>query len=558
MAQRETSRSTARHLAGVAPTVEAPALFVQASVDWMLDSSIPIEVRNLLMILYAEAMRVATERRDAGGGLGDFDQIGRAGFAIPVNFEWIMRTTGWTITQTRSIVALAMKMELISRQGKPRTGFRYQVNVGLKTYRRNPDGETARSLFAAHHAPPAPKDTSQQRLAIDIPPSPAPGMAKWSRTDRAFYDGSPAPIRAFFGSLNGKQRKLFVRMGATDQAATLREVDAAPDLYLRPTEANELDHVRRTEAITALLLRRTEPNDELQLRRTYPNRTASNVRARGPESIQNVCKTSIAEVLTTDARRELLLLAQKRKGEETTTDSTRSFVAAIERVATTLLLFCDDDAPRARDLLMRVLADERVTGVENPIGALVAGVCNDPPYLLTAKAAAGSPSYDRALERLPWPLRDSVLERVRSGRLTDQWCRERDISADARAAAATRIANEEPPAAVAGPALPPPRRILRSGGVPAVPLATPEVAVRPELPAWWPALAAAMRERLSGPMYETWFAPLVPGERADAGPTIVAPSTFVLVQLRKALGRDLASELEDLGFYGEVVVEAGP
>jgi hypothetical protein len=208
---------------------------------------------------------------------------------------------------------------------------------------------------------------------------------------------------------------------------------------------------------------------------------------------------------------------------------------------------------------MQVLADERVTGVENPIGALVAGVCNDPPYLLTVKASPTSTGYDRRLDRLPWPLRDSLLERVRSGRLTDQWCRERDIPPDVRAAAEARVADERPMLAAAKVPLEPAGRIPGPAAVlPPTPALAAVQAARPEPPAWWLPIDKTMRAKLSGPVYETWFARLSPSERAGGGPAIVAPSTFVLVQLRKALGRDLASELEDLGFYGDVVVGALP
>jgi hypothetical protein len=404
MSTTKTEATRPSHLAPVA--TPADPLFVATSVEWLMDTSIPIEIRVLCQLIAAKAL---TEAK-AGGR--DFTDFGRESATTIITREWIIAMTGWAKGKAEAIRAEAIaKGYLTVSGGSSRNGYRYTVTLPLRTHRANADMPPAKSLLLVDRPQPKSSKPSPQLplgkdLAATVPP---PDMRHWSRADREFYARSPGAIRAVFARLSGANRKLFARLSGANQ-----------DLYARSPGANE-----------ALLARLSGADDELYARRSGVKKGLYNVRARSQDSVQNHYQKLVAETVTPEIRAQLLLLAQKR--EEDTDEDSATFIKALGRIIETLNHLCENDQDRIRATLSRLVADERVTSAENPIALMLRGVVNKPRFLLTARAAhSARPPDERAYYLLPLPVQEILRERIASNTITPEWCRERDISDGAR------------------------------------------------------------------------------------------------------------------------------
>jgi hypothetical protein len=412
-AAKEAASEQARRLLAPVATPSDP-LFVATSVEWLMDAAIPIEIRILCQLILAKAIA------EAKGEGRDFKSLGHGEATAQINVAWIIAMTGWPKNKAENVRAEAVEKGYLSVSGSSRTGYRYTITLSLRTHRANMDIPAAQSMFVRDHDAPKPKASPQLELAdVASAAQPPPDMRRWSRADREFYARSPGAIRAVFSRLSGANRKLFSRLSGANQ-----------ELYSRQPGAN-----------TELLSRLSGANDELCSRRSGAKKGLYNVRARSQET-QNFYQKLVAEAMTPAIRTHLLLLARKR--EEDTDEDSATFVKALGRIIETLHQLCDGDIQRVRDTLSRLVADERVTSHENPIALMLRGVCSKPRFLLATRSERSAKTADeRAYCTLPEPVQHSLRERIASGAITPEWCRERDISAGARRFAAAIVGTEK-------------------------------------------------------------------------------------------------------------------
>jgi hypothetical protein len=430
MADKTASAAAAVERQSHLSAVAAPAdpLFLATSVEWIMDASIPIEIRVLCQMITAKAL---IEAKAEGR---DFTAFGRDQVTAKLNVDWIIQHTGWPKNKAESVRAEALEKGYLSATGSARTGYQYTVMLPLRTHRATAEVPLARSMFASERVAPKPKPTGQLELGdVSAAVQPPPDMKRWSRADREFYSRSSGAIRTVFSRLSGADRRLFSRLSGANQ-----------ELFSRTPGAN-----------SELLARLSGANDELYSRRSGAKKGLIDVRARSQESRKNPYQKLLAEVLTPEMRSQLLLLARKR--EEDTEEDSRTFVGALGRIVENLVTVCDNDVDLIRATLARVLTDERVTSHENPIALLQRGICNKPRFLLNPKSASrmGKTPDERAFYLLPQPVQHLLLERIERGGATAEWCRERDISDGARRVAAALIAKTKPPEPLEESPLPP-------------------------------------------------------------------------------------------------------
>jgi hypothetical protein len=519
-ASTAASSATGPTLTPVAKT--ADPLFLATSVEWLMDSSIPIEIRMLCQLIFAQAL---TEAKVAGR---DFTDFGRDNATAKINVAWIIEKTGWPKNKAESIRAEALEKGYLTASGSARTGYLYTVTLSLRTYRGNDEVPASRSLFASDHTAPKPKPSTQLPLgelgSAAIPP---PDMRRWSRADRDFYSRSSGAIRAVYSRLSGAERKLFSRLSGANQ-----------ELYSRSSGA---DH--------ALLLRLSGANDELYSRRSGAKKGLSNVRARSQEPVKNHYHKLLAEIATPELRNTLLLLARKR--EEDTDEDSKTFVNALGRIVDTLDVLCDGDRDAIRSNLARVCADERVTAHENPIAMMVRGICNKPRFLLTTKyqSRIGRTPDERDYYLLPEPLQHSLRERVRIGRASPDWCHERNVSDGARRVAEAIVHRED-----ANLPDPPATPVQLTSLEDRLSSPAPAIVITPidDMPDWWQNATEELRSRVSPATFNSFVLALRATD-IDGVRTVIAPVSFTLQKLRKDLNADLDSVLADLGY--DVVVQ---
>jgi hypothetical protein len=101
-------------LAPVAKT--ADPLFLATSVEWLMDSSIPIEIRILCQMIFAQAM---TEAKVAGQ---DFTDFGRNNVTARINVAWIIEKTGWPKGKAEAVRAVALEKGFLTASGSARAG----------------------------------------------------------------------------------------------------------------------------------------------------------------------------------------------------------------------------------------------------------------------------------------------------------------------------------------------------------------------------------------------------------------------------------------------------
>lgn len=607
-ARPPTTARTDPALAAV-PMPERDPLYTATAIGWILDESIPWEVRTLCQLLYARAIADADQRSRQHQTYVAFDTLGRGSIDVNVDYAWVAKKTGYTETRIRTIFKAAQKLGIIERRGAPRSGYSYVITATLRTHRPTENAGSTWSLTSTARAGRSTRAIASP-LGLDpqFDPLPAEAPRHWRRPERAFYGGAPARLRGLLVAFSPKQRARFVGFSAHQQHAFLDEVAVDRERYIAPTDAKRLEFarveraledfwvrttdakptepaspapeyadvwVRPTDAITpaatseepantTLCVRTTDakgdlasvpqtlesalrpnagPKSGFYVRTADPKNRAYNDRARVTESIQRPAQHSVAEVLE-PVHQALLLLAQKRKGEETTTLQSPTFIEATRRIVATLLDFTDGSVQRAHQALEQLITDPRVTAHENPIGFLITGVCRRPPFLLTVRPQGRMTRAQRALEGIPWPLRETLLERVRADRVDERWCHERDIPTLAFAEAQRIVKAERfaapPPAEVAATSAEP------EGGVDEV--------LTPDWPSWFIDVAEHMRGRLSTAAYEGYFRALR-AEDTDGVRTICIPTPFGQRMLERALGQPLASEFARAGFTGRIIIE---
>lgn len=146
----------------------APPLFCSASPEWMLDASVPIEVRTLVFVLYALAFNEAVEAHDS------LKTFGTTAVSVATNYDELRASTGWNRTRLAEIIRAAEAMRILQLTGHKRTGMRYHILVALRSYRAGAPTETQTPLFAGNYSVRRTEPNPQLGLGESF--SPAAGL----------------------------------------------------------------------------------------------------------------------------------------------------------------------------------------------------------------------------------------------------------------------------------------------------------------------------------------------------------------------------------------------
>lgn len=136
---------------------ERASTFVLSATAFTLDETIPAEIRWLVHVLYA----LAGEERRATTREG-LKSLGDGPFDVGCSYEVLVGKTGWNRARIRKVLEAARPF--VTLTGAPRTGFRYHVDLSMKTYRASTDGVAATSVCKERRAQPIPANRRQQLL----------------------------------------------------------------------------------------------------------------------------------------------------------------------------------------------------------------------------------------------------------------------------------------------------------------------------------------------------------------------------------------------------------
>ncbi len=383
--------------------LDTSGLHVPASLDWMLDASVEIEIRTAIDIIYRLAFLEAVQRNDS------YKTFGTTPVSVATKFDILQSLTGWNRPLLARVISAAENRRLLKLTGSKRTGYRYHILFAMRSYRRA-DSEPARRMFAP---------------------------------DRKAQPSRPRRAQIGLG-------ESFSSPHEPEQASILGPSDEPKDGQRSSPDELRNAGFSSSDAVNSPTFSSTsEPKEE-----------ATNVRACDPRvTSRNTTKDNgRGTLLPPELEKRVLELARKRDpGIERTSLSFESMIA-------TIIAQIDTRFPgEAVTVLSRLVQDPRVTTAENPIGALLVGTGRESPkrpnagFLLQpiAVVTTRTPSEatpEAAYTSLPQPVRDLLEDAIESGRATAAWCRERDIPPGALAHAKERrqVASPDEPQLDAG------------------------------------------------------------------------------------------------------------
>ncbi len=346
------------------PEAGAP-LFHAVSPMWMLDGSIPIEVRTLVMVLYALSFQETVAQNES------YKTFGLTPVSVATSYDEIGRHTGWNRTRIAEVVRAAEAMRILRLTGNNRVGVRYHVLLSLRTYTPGfiPDKATT-PLFASDRT----VLRRRKQLALGETLSPATGLN---------------PDTAFSPATGTKETTLSPAIGLNNEISSpaTRTEDASP------SPAIGLNNTRSKERV----------RDHRVTHRDIP-------------------KDSNRGALAPDIYNALLQLGKK------TDPSLEPGNVIFEGAVTEMLDHLNERFEGEENLILsRLVADPRVAKAHSPIAFLRRGITGG--FLLApaalAKPEAHSP--EAAYTALPPGQQEALMMALEGSRATLAWCRERDI-----------------------------------------------------------------------------------------------------------------------------------
>jgi hypothetical protein len=352
------------------------AFFCTLSAEFMVDTTLPIELRALIAVMYSIAVeQVAQEHRGLEMlGTGEF-------FDLECSYELLIEKTGWT---TKKIARLTQSSAgIITMTGSPRTGFRWRVNLGMRSYRAKVEGVVAGSLFARKLTPPIPKKR-QVQLHLDVLASDTEGKTVSLDSD------SEGKVVSLASNTEGKA-----------------------DSLVSDTEGKVVSLDSDLEGKAASLASDTEA--KIHIAKVSIKKDNNN----------NGDVVEIPEAMLDD----LLLLY--RKNDPNAHRTSIPFTVSMNALLDEIQGFRKCDRQTAVQLLGQIanISDFRARSFANPIGYIRANLAKILSLSLTVTRpeSAGDAFYALDLN-----VRRELILAIRDGMATNQWCRERKISPGAR------------------------------------------------------------------------------------------------------------------------------
>jgi hypothetical protein len=386
-------------LTAVAQPTDAPSaassevLYCSESPQWMLDHSIPIEVRTLISVLYRLAFREAVAKNES------FKTFGLHPCSVATSYDELQAITGIQRQRLSKIVRAAEATRVLRLTGSKRAGYRYHILVPMRMY--------------------------------------APGPAAIGQPSAKPLSVGSRRVRS-----NRKQTALGEQFGSVIEPKDRPDDSESTALVSSAIELKAGSSPAAIELETPGLSSAIAPEVRGIGTVIEPENQRSNVRARDHRVTQRCSfKGNSRSGVPEDIYGELLLLG--KRNDEELRPGNLVFEGAVDEIVDRLT---NRFGETAMTVLSRLLSDPRVKNAEKPLAYLRRGVSEG--YLIgPTSPARRAPAHtpQGAYEALPPGLRDQLQLAAEEGRATETWCRERDIPPLAAEFAyqARRVAEEE-------------------------------------------------------------------------------------------------------------------